>query len=730
MRRGDGATTRAARIEALGYDYGSRAKQVAVACNLCGPLGRPVEVARRDRYGYPAAMVVCRRCGLGYLSPRLTGAGYAEFYAGVYRPLVSAYHGRRIDAETVQVDQRAYAVELADFLAPWLDGVTNILDVGGSTGVVAGVLAGRGHARATVLDPAPDELAVARAAGMETIAGCAEDFDGGGRTWDLVLLCQTIDHLVDPAATLDALRAMTAPGGRAFVDVLDIGVVLRRTGGIEQSVKIDHPYYLTPATATALFTRAGYEVVGERRSADGHHGFVLAPARPAEPDWARLGAAATALLADIGSLGPAHEPRHARTNCGGGSSAALLSTVRVARGTGASTVPNCRKVCVVVASRANLARITTVLEAVRDHPALKLQVVAAASALLERFGGAANALEKAGFTPDAKIRLLVEGQTPATMAKSTGLGLLELPTVFEMLEPDIVVTVADRFETIATAIAAAYMNIPVAHTQGGDVSGSIDESVRHAVTKLSHVHFPATELSARRIVAMGEDPRFVFDLGCPSIDLVARTELGTRQGVLAEHGDSASPLDPAEPFLLVLQHPVTTEYGRGLEQINATLHAIASIGMQALVFWPNADAGSDEVATGIREFREQGLAERCHFVRHLPAEDFTRLMAHCACMIGNSSAALREGAYLGTPAVNVGSRQRDRECAANVVSTSHDPLAIADAVRAQVAHGPYPRSSLFGNGTAGPRIAAVLSTVQPPVQKRLHYTQATWLAGV
>ncbi len=386
-----------------------------------------------------------------------------------------------------------------------------------------------------------------------------------------------------------------------------------------------------------------------------------------------------------------------------------------------------RKVCVVVASRANLARIMTLLEAVRDHPALELQVIAAASTLLERFGSAVNVLEHAGFRPDVRIRLIVEGQTPATMAKSTGLGLLELPTAFEMLEPDVVVTVADRFETIATAIAAAYMNIPVAHTQGGEVSGSIDESVRHAVTKLSHIHFPATELSARRVLAMGEDPRYVFHVGCPSIDLAARTALGTRAEALIRHRGDGSPVDPREPFLLVMQHAVTTEYGQSSDQIDATLQAISAIGMQALVFWPNVDAGSYEVSVGLREFREQGLAERCHFFRNLPAQDYIRLMAHCACMVGNSSAALREGAYLGTPAVSVGTRQQGRECAANVVFTSHDPLEIADAVRTQVARGRYERSELFGDGTAGRAIADVLATVTAPIQKRLHYDAAALL---
>lgn len=384
-----------------------------------------------------------------------------------------------------------------------------------------------------------------------------------------------------------------------------------------------------------------------------------------------------------------------------------------------------KKICVVVASRANLARITTVLEAIRDHPELRLQVIAAASALLERFGNAVDVLEAAGFKLDAKIPFIIEGQSPATMAKSTGLGLLELPTAFERLEPDIVVTVADRFETIATAIAGAYMNIPVAHTQGGEVSGSIDESVRHAITKLSHIHFPATELSARRVIAMGEDPQYVFQVGCPSIDLVARARVGSRHDTLLNHCGAGSPIDPGQPFLLVMQHGVTTEYGHGLEQMAATLRAVSSIGAQALVFWPNVDAGSADVAAGIRQFRARGLAQRCQFFANLHPEDFARLMTHCACMIGNSSAALREGAYLGTPAVSVGSRQRDRECGRNVVFTSHDPDEIAEAIRAQIAHGRYERNDLFGTGTAGRDIADVLATVNPPVQKQLHYDPAT-----
>jgi len=386
-----------------------------------------------------------------------------------------------------------------------------------------------------------------------------------------------------------------------------------------------------------------------------------------------------------------------------------------------------RKVCVVVASRANYARIKTAMRAIDAHPDLELQVIAAASALLERFGTAVNVMEQDGFRPDATIRLIIEGENPTTMAKSTGLGLIELPTVFEMLDPDVVVTVADRFETIATAIAASYMNLPVAHTQGGEVSGSIDESVRHAVTKLAHLHFPATELSAQRVVAMGEDPKSVFNVGCPSIDLVAQADLGLPTGTLEQLGERmgvGSAIDASQPYVLVMQHPVTTEYGQSFDQINETLDAVAAVGMQALVFWPNVDAGSEQTAKGMRMFREKGRANGFHFFQNLPAETFVRIMAHAACMVGNSSAALREGAFLGTPAVTVGTRQQNRERGANVVEAGYHSTEIADAIRDQVRHGPYERDPLFGDGAAGQRIAEVLAVARPSIQKKLHYDAA------
>lgn len=288
------------RIAALGYDYGGQAALRPPACNLCGAREHAIEVAERDRYGYPATFVVCGRCGLGYLCPRLNATQYAHFYSEIYRPLVSAYHGRRIDAETVQLEQRDYAAGLAAFLLPLLpSSPRTILDVGGSTGVVASVLAGHLNARATVLDPSPAELAVARAAGMETIAGLVEDFDPGDRSWDLVLLCQTIDHLLDVRSTLAALRRMTAPGGRAFVDIVDVDILVGRTGRIQRAVKIDHPYYLTRPTALALFTLTGFTIVAERVTDDGHRGFVLSRGPVGEPNWPALQASAAQFVANI-----------------------------------------------------------------------------------------------------------------------------------------------------------------------------------------------------------------------------------------------------------------------------------------------------------------------------------------------------------------------------------------------------------------------------------------------
>lgn len=383
-----------------------------------------------------------------------------------------------------------------------------------------------------------------------------------------------------------------------------------------------------------------------------------------------------------------------------------------------------RKVCIVVGARAHNSSIKSVMCAVRANPDLKLQLVVGASALLDRFGSVVDLIEADGFEPDAKVTMIVEGETPGTMAKSTGLGLLELPTIFGMLKPDVVVSVGDRFETMATAVAASYMNIPLAHTMGGEVSGTIDESIRHAVTKLSHLHFPANQQAADRIIRMGEDPAMVHVVGCPRIDLVADIARGNghlespdwleREGVGAH-------ITLDEPFLLVSQHPVTTEYGEGEQQIVETLMALHELQMPAIMLWPNADAGSEDISRGMRKFREKYRPEYIRFYKNFPIDTYVRLMLSCACAIGNSSAPLREGAFVGVPSVNIGTRQQGRDRAENVIDAAYERGSIVAAVTKQLAHGRYRSNHLYGDGGAGVRIAKVLGESPLRVQKRLTY---------
>jgi UDP-hydrolysing UDP-N-acetyl-D-glucosamine 2-epimerase len=380
-----------------------------------------------------------------------------------------------------------------------------------------------------------------------------------------------------------------------------------------------------------------------------------------------------------------------------------------------------RKICVVVNSRANYGRIKSVMQAISEHPRVDLQLIAGASALLHRFGNVADVMLKDGFQIDAKLYSIVEGENPITMAKSTGLAIIELATLFEVLRPDVVLTVADRFETLATAVAASYLNIGLAHTQGGEITGSIDESVRHAITKLAHIHFPATKLAAENVRKMGEPLDTIHVVGCPSIDAIKNIDMSFPNDLLAGHGVGA-PINLEEPYLLVLQHPVTTEYGDGLRQIEETLRAVEATGNQAIWLWPNVDAGSDDIAKGIRRYRERVRGrETIGFFRNFEPENYARLLFHAKCIVGNSSSALREGAYLGVPAVNIGTRQQNREHGANVMFAGYDHLDILDKIEKQTANGRYESSTLYGDGTAGRKIVDALATANIRIQKSLAF---------
>ncbi|WP_132052511.1 UDP-N-acetylglucosamine 2-epimerase [Pseudocnuella soli] len=382
-----------------------------------------------------------------------------------------------------------------------------------------------------------------------------------------------------------------------------------------------------------------------------------------------------------------------------------------------------RKVCVVVTARPSYSRVKTALKAIQDHPELILQLVVAGSALLDRYGNAVKVIEKDGFEIAEKVFVLLEGENPTSMAKTTGLAIMELSTVFYNLKPDVVISIADRYETAATAIAASYMNIPLAHIQGGEITGNIDEKVRHAVTKLADIHLVSSDKAYERVIRMGEDPAYVFNTGCPSIDLAAEilTDIDLGFNPFDKYGGVGPTFDISRGYLVVMQHPVTNEYREAKDQVNITLEVIQDLQIPTLWFWPNVDAGADGTSSGIRAFREKYNPEHVHFFKNMEPTDFLKLLHNSKCLIGNSSVGIRECAYLGVPVVNIGTRQEGRDRGKNVIDVAHDAQQIKAAVQAQLTAGNYGRDYSYGDSNAGKKIAQVLAEVKLRFHKKLNY---------
>ncbi|HMP94992.1 MAG TPA: UDP-N-acetylglucosamine 2-epimerase, partial [Phnomibacter sp.] len=321
------------------------------------------------------------------------------------------------------------------------------------------------------------------------------------------------------------------------------------------------------------------------------------------------------------------------------------------------------------------------------------------------------------------VFMVLEGENPTSMAKTTGLGVMELSTVFYNLRPNVVVTIADRFETLATSIASAYQNIPLAHIQGGEVTGNIDEKVRHANTKLADIHLVASEGAKERVIKLGEDPAYVFNTGCPSIDLASEVlQLPALDfDPFEKYGGVGSKIDYKNGYLVVMQHPVTTEYDESRQHIEETLKAIKELNMPTFWFWPNVDAGADGTSSGIRSFRENNTDLPIHFFKNMEPTDFLRLLCNSKALIGNSSVGIRECAYLGVPVVNIGTRQHGRDRGTNVIDVPYNQQEIAAAVKHWLANGKPARSTVYGGGDAGQKIADVLASVPLRFHKTITY---------
>lgn len=379
-----------------------------------------------------------------------------------------------------------------------------------------------------------------------------------------------------------------------------------------------------------------------------------------------------------------------------------------------------RKVCVVLVDRANYGRLKPVMAAIREIPELQLQVIAAGTMVLERFDSPVKVVQADGFTVDGQIYTELEGSTPATMAKSVGFGVVEFASEFQRLKPDVVLIIGDRYEALSAALAAAYMNLCIVHLQGGEVSGSIDESARHCISKLSQFHYPATKRAADYLTRMGERPDTILGVGCPSSD-IARTFDRTLDPSLINARGAGVAIDTTKPFLLVVFHPVTTEFGGEAKQMEELLYAMDDVKVPTLLLWPNIDAGADHISKAIRAYRVLKKDLQLRTLTNLTPENYLKVLAGAAVAVGNSSSFVRDAGFLGTPVVLVGNRQECRERDVHVTAVAPEKAIIAKAIRSQLAHGKYPASTLYGDGHVAARIAQSVAKLSPYVQKRLAF---------
>ncbi|MDQ6812719.1 MAG: UDP-N-acetylglucosamine 2-epimerase [Bacteroidota bacterium] len=384
---------------------------------------------------------------------------------------------------------------------------------------------------------------------------------------------------------------------------------------------------------------------------------------------------------------------------------------------------NKRKICVVITARPSYSRIKTTLQAIKKHSKLELQIVLAGPALLNKYGNVDAILHDDGFEVKEKVYTMLDGENLTSMAKTVGVGLVELSNVFYKLQPDMVVVIADRFETISVSIAASYQNIPLVHIQGGEVTGSIDEKVRHANTKFADIHLVCNKRAMETVIKLGEDPAYVFNSGCPSIDL-ARNVLknpALNFDPYIKYGGFGSKPDYTKGYIVVMQHSVTTEFAEAKFQVEETLQAIKDIKIPTFWFSPNADAGSDAVTQSISYYRSHYDLAHVHFFDNMIPDDFLRLVYNSICLIGNSSMGIRECSYLGVPVINIGNRQSGRERGCNLLDVEHDKEAIIEGIRYWQNNEKPAQSFVYGKGDAGKKMADFLATIKPRYSKILQF---------
>lgn len=370
-------------------------------------------------------------------------------------------------------------------------------------------------------------------------------------------------------------------------------------------------------------------------------------------------------------------------------------------------------IAICLTSRGNYARTGTILHALEDNPDMDLDIIVGGASVVRKYGTLTEVLKSDGLEVTNKFHNVIEGGKPISAAKTTGLSMMEFANELNSLDPDAVITIADRYETMAVTLAASYLNIPILHTQGGELTGSIDDKVRHATTKMADYHFVSTERSKQILNCLGEESQRVFDVGCPSIDLAKD---------IHNHGDNTydpqheydgvgSNVDVTDDYLVIQYHPVPTDYQSQYQKTWEVIEAVDNLDLPVFWFWPNMDAGTDQVSKAIREYRNQRQPDNVRFYINLRPRDYLTVVSNSACLVGNSSVGIRECSYLGQPSVNIGERQMYRERAENVTDVSCRTEDIQDGIETQLTSEAYPHSTLYGDGTAGEQICDLISNL-------------------
>lgn len=361
-----------------------------------------------------------------------------------------------------------------------------------------------------------------------------------------------------------------------------------------------------------------------------------------------------------------------------------------------------RRILYLTGTRADFGLMEATLRAIAAHPGLELQLAVTGMHLSAQFGATVDEIAASGLPIAVRIPTEVDSRTPAGMARAVGQTLLGMTSALEQVKPDVLLLLGDRGEMLAGAIAGLHLGVVTAHLHGGERSGTVDEPMRHAISKLAHWHFAATEASRERLVRMGEPEEHVWVTGAPSLDGLVALGQQPREAVLQALGLAAG-----ERYLLVLFHPVVQEQADAYAQTQALAAALRETAGNRRIVWlaPNADAGS----AGVLQGRADAGAAAIRAITHLPRAQYVAALAHADVLVGNSSSGIIEAASFGTPVVNIGLRQNARERNANTRDCGTGREEVAAAVRAVLAHGPYPPANVYGDGAAGVRIVRLLA---------------------